>query len=127
MTPPESTTRVLLLDSEKNFGLLLGGYLAELGWELVQLADGREALRQWDELAPDLLLMDLDGEEMDGFEFLEEVLRKPDTPPVVICTRQPGVRSWSPETIASLGIAAATVRPIRFPELFEIMNDALGG
>lgn len=127
MTPPETPLRVLLVDTEENFGRLLGGYLAEQGWELVQLSDGREALRQWDELAPDLLLMDLDGEEMDGFELIEEVLRKPDTPPVVVCTRQPGVRSWSPETLASLGLAAATVRPIRFPELLEVLQDALGG
>jgi DNA-binding response OmpR family regulator len=125
VTPPDSPTRVLLLDTEESFGHLLGGYLAEQGWELVQITDGREALRQWDELSPQLLLMDLDGEEMDGFELLEEVLRKPDPPPVVICTRQPGVRGWSPETVAALGIAAATVRPIRFPELFEVLADAL--
>ncbi len=127
MTQPESLPRVLLVDAEESFGHLLGGYLAEQGWELLQLPDGREALQRWDELAPDLLLMDLDGEEMDGFELLEEVLRKPDTVPVVICTRQPGVRGWSAETVAALGIAAATVRPIRFPELFEVLQDALGG
>jgi len=117
--------RVLLLDAELSFGHLLGGYLAEQGWELVQIADGREALRQWDDVAPDLLLMDLDGEEMDGFEFLEAVLRKPDTPPVVVCSRLPGVRAWDDATLASLGIAAATVRPIRFPELFKVLRHAL--
>jgi len=117
--------RVLLLDTEESFGHLLGGYLAEQGWELVQFTDGRQALRQWDDFDPDLLLMDLDGEDMDGFEFLEEVLRKPDTPAIVICTRQPGVRAWTPETLAALGVSAALVRPIRFPVLFEVMQDAL--
>ena len=117
--------RVLLVDTELQFGHLLGTYLSEQGWDLVQLVDGREALRQWDQLAPDLLLTDLDGDEMDGFEFIEEVLRMADAPPVVICTRQPGVRNWNPSILASLGVAAATVRPIRFPVLFEVMKDAL--
>ena len=117
--------RVLLLDTELSFGHLLRGYLAEQGWELLQIADNREALRQWDDIDPDLLLMDLDGEEMDGFELLEEILRKPDPPPVVVCTRLPGVRAWDAATLASLGIVAATVRPIRFPELFEVLRHAL--
>jgi len=118
--------RVLLVDDDELFGQLLRGYLHEQGWSLERVTDGRDALRRWDELAPDLLLTELESEQMDGLEFIEEVRRVETPPPIVICTRVPGVRHWDRSVLDQLGVAAAVVRPVGFPALFDALLDVVG-
>ena len=114
--------RVLLVDDDERFGRLLRGYLNEHGWDLERVDGGRDALRRWDDLAPDLVLTELESEQMDGLEFIEEVHRAGGTPPVIICTRTPGVRSWDRAVLDQLGVAAALVRPLDFPALFDVLQ-----
>lgn len=118
--------RVLLVDDDELFGQLLRGYLHEHGWDLHRVDGGRDALRRWDELAPDLLLTELESEQMDGLEFIEEVQRVGTAPPIVICTRTPGVRSWDRALLDQLGVAAALVRPLGFPALFDALQAVVG-
>jgi CheY-like chemotaxis protein len=114
-----SVVRALLVDPDVRFGLLLSRYLAEHGWELVAVPDGRDALQRWDEIRPSLVLSEIDGEDMDGLEFMAAVSRLPDPPPVVICTRSPGVRTWDETSLRSLGVASALVRPLLFADLLR--------
>ena len=118
--------RVLLVDEDQRFGLLLGGFLEEQGWSLQWVSDGREALSRWEELAPELVLTEIEGEMMDGLDFVEEVRRLEHPPPIVLCTRVPGVGAWDESVLAEIGVRAALVRPLRFPELFEILREAVG-
>jgi len=111
--------RALLVDPDVRFGLLLKSYLAEHGWQLVTVSDGREALRRWDEIRPALVLSEIDGEDMDGLEFMAAVRALPDAPPVAICSRSPGVRSWDRTALDTLGISSVIVRPLLFADLLR--------
>jgi len=119
--------RVLLVDDDELFGQLLRGFLDEQGWVLQRVNGGRDALRQWNELAPDLLLTEIESEQMDGLEFIEEVRQEADPPPIVICSRVPGVRTWAPSVLDQLGVAAAVVRPVGFGELFDVLQSVAEG
>ena len=60
--------RVLLVDDHIEHRRVLAGMLEPLGFEIVQAADGQEAVRQVALLHPDLILMDLSMPHMDGWE-----------------------------------------------------------
>jgi len=124
---PLPAARILLVEPDMGFGRLLRDYLAGRGWSVTWVLKGREAIRRWSELSPDLLLTEIQGEDLDGFDLIDQIRRTAAPPPVVICTRLAGARSWDAEILAELGVAALKVRPLRFPELAELLERVIAG
>jgi CheY-like chemotaxis protein len=62
--------------------------LSLAGWAVREAADGREALNLVDAERPAVILLDLIMPNMDGFEFLDELRRRPgcETIPVIVVT-----------------------------------------
>ena len=62
--------------------------LGKEGWQVTEAENGRVALERIAEQPPALVLLDLMMPEMDGFEFLEELRRRPGgrAIPVVVMT-----------------------------------------
>lgn len=120
-----TTARVLIVDPDVRFGLLLKGFLEGRGWKAEWVEDGRRALMHWDLYRPDMLITELQGKDMDGFELLDSVSRLPDAPPVVICTRLAGVESWTDDIFRKLGVRAVLVRPVRFPEVARTLEEVM--
>lgn len=69
--------RVLIADDTTFFRRVVGDLLVEAGYEVVEAADGQEALRRiLDELLTlDLLLLDLNMPELDGVQVIDRVRR----------------------------------------------------
>jgi two-component system, chemotaxis family, chemotaxis protein CheY len=67
--------RALVIDDSKAIRIILRRLLGELGFEVVEAADGRQALERLAELqpAPELVLVDWNMPEMNGLEFVREV------------------------------------------------------
>ena len=83
--------RVLVVDDSRAARSLIGRMVRELGFEVVEAAQGREALEQLVAHAPiDLVLVDWNMPEMDGFEFVVAARAdgRFDTVPVVMCTSE---------------------------------------
>ncbi len=120
-----STARVLIVDPDIRFGLLLKGYLEGRGWKAEWVEDGRQALQHWDLYRPDLLIAELQGKDLDGFELLEAVSRVEAAPPVVVCTKLAGVTAWDDEIFRLLGVRAVLVRPVRFPEVARTLEEVM--
>ena len=74
----EAPLRVAIVDDEELARLVLREYLASLaGVEVVaECANGFEAVKAVSELAPDLLLLDVQMPKLNGFEVLELVRRE---------------------------------------------------
>ena len=67
--------KILLCDDNKSVLKLLETKLKELGHDVVALArDGEECIRLYQDLRPDLLLLDLTMPNMDGREVLTEII-----------------------------------------------------
>ncbi|MEZ5126123.1 MAG: response regulator [Thermoleophilia bacterium] len=62
---------VLITDDEPDVHDILGEYLALAGFRVRHAYDGAEALREIADAAPDLLLLDVQMPELDGFQTLE--------------------------------------------------------
>lgn len=81
------TLKVLLVDDHEGFRKSLTCFLSEqYGVEIVgEAVNGRDAVDQTEKLHPDLVLMDLDMPEGDGFQATREIkLRVPDTKVVIL-------------------------------------------
>ncbi len=120
-----SAARVLIVDPEVRFGLLLKHYLEGRGWSAEWLPDGRKALATWDTLLPDVVITELQGEDLDGFEFLDAMTRIAHPPPVMVCTRLKGVQAWSPGVLRSLGVRRVIARPVRFPQVADMLESIM--
>ena len=82
--------QVLLVDDDDTMRRGVRRALEQDGWQVSEAENGRVALARLTETRPDIILLDLMMPEMDGFEFLDEVQRKPqwhDIPIVVITAK----------------------------------------
>ena len=73
-TPPGSGLRVLVAEDEPTNALLIQSLLTQAGCEEVTwVENGREAIENWEQSRPDLILLDLQMPEMDGREALRHI------------------------------------------------------
>lgn len=76
---------IMIVDDDTNISELMTLYLDKEGYETHTYPDGKEALKAFSDLAPDLLLLDIMMPEMDGYEVLTEI-RKTSKVPVIMVT-----------------------------------------
>ncbi len=80
------TGRVLVADDEKNMRWVLAQALEGEGFEVVQAADGKEALAAVAEAEPDLMVLDHRMPRPDGMEVLRRVRAGGSTFPIIMLT-----------------------------------------
>lgn len=79
--------RVLLVDDSTYIRTVLGSIIADAGFEVVgEAADGKEAIRKYMDLKPDIVLMDVIMEPMDGMAATEAILDKDPAALIVMVT-----------------------------------------
>ena len=97
-----SATTALVVDDAPDIRMLADLVLTMAGFEVTPAASGSEALRILAEQdLPDIVLLDVQMPDLDGWETLERVRRDPRTAqlPVVLCTvkglPEDTIRGWS--------------------------------
>ncbi|MEA1999379.1 MAG: response regulator [Euryarchaeota archaeon] len=79
--------RVLLVDDSTYIRTVLGSIIADAGFEVVgEAADGEEAIRKYMDLKPDIVLMDVIMEPMNGMAATEAILDKDPAALIVMVT-----------------------------------------
>jgi signal transduction histidine kinase/DNA-binding response OmpR family regulator len=84
----DEANRVLLVEDEEKTRRQLRDILSSDHWLVSEAENGRVAIEMLDEVRPDLILLDLMMPEMDGFEFMDSLRKRPDFVgvPVVVVT-----------------------------------------
>jgi diguanylate cyclase (GGDEF)-like protein len=79
---------VLVADDDPVMRLLMLEMLGQVGLDGIEAGDGRQALAQFQEMAPDLILMDVDMPNMDGFSACRAIreLDTGATVPIIMVT-----------------------------------------
>jgi two-component system chemotaxis response regulator CheY len=76
--PKSSLPRALVVEDSRSTRAIIARFLSELGFEVFEAGDGREALRWIDESpAPDVVLVDWNMPGMDGCEFIRAARKRP--------------------------------------------------
>lgn len=86
-------SRVLLADDEKNMRWVLSEALEADGYEVIEAADGKEALSAIAEQAPDILILDHKMPAPDGMEVLRRIRAKGHRFPVIMLTAHGNVQT----------------------------------
>ena len=78
--------RLLLVDDEERFRITTARVLERRGFRVDAAANGEEALAYLEKTTPDLVLLDLKMDVMDGISALEHIRKKHGDLPVIILT-----------------------------------------
>lgn len=76
--------KILVVDDEPNVAHLIQLRLKANGFDVVTASDGADGLRIAKECRPDLILLDVQMPEMDGFKVLSELRKDPQTAPIPV-------------------------------------------
>ena len=79
--------RILVADDEKDIRSVLALYLEDAGYDVVEAADGAEALRVLETQDIDLCLLDIMMPELDGYQVLKRVREDNDVPVIVVSAK----------------------------------------
>ncbi len=80
-------TVILLVEDEKNLSDMVAQHLRQEGFIVALAADGLEALQVWQEVKPDLLVLDLMLPNLSGWEVLKKIRQKNNTPVIALTAR----------------------------------------
>lgn len=77
--------KILTIDDEESIRINFVEYFEDSGYTVFEAENGRIGLEVFEKEKPDLVLVDLNMPEMDGFEVLERITREsPGTPIIVV-------------------------------------------
>jgi two-component system, cell cycle response regulator DivK len=124
--PGRARPRVLIVDDYPDAREMYGEYLESAGFDVIQAANGVEALRRAADEAPDIVLMDLSLPVMDGWEATRRLKADVRTSaiPVVVLTGH--VLSGMSEIVQQAGGAAFVAKPCLPENLVEEVRRVLG-
>jgi DNA-binding response OmpR family regulator len=83
-----SRTRILVVDDDDTTRELLRGMLERSGHEVREAPDGRAGLRDLYKAAPDLVILDVEMPELDGWQTLERIRDLSDVPVLMLTAHQ---------------------------------------
>ncbi len=79
--------KILVVDDKAEMRTLLRSYFAQEGFEVVQAADGQQALFVARHEKPDLIILDIMMPEMNGYDFMRSYRRESDAPIILLTAR----------------------------------------
>ncbi len=116
-------SRILFVEDDANLCLLYASEFAEAGYDVMTAKSGAEALALLDrEPQPDLVVLDLRMEPMDGLELLDQLLKRTKSLPVVINSAYPTYKS----DFSTWGADAYVVKSSDLTELKTTVRGLLG-
>ncbi|HVE47039.1 MAG TPA: response regulator transcription factor [Acidimicrobiales bacterium] len=86
MSQPDRRSRVVVVDDEENITFLLDSALRHFGFDVRVANTGREAMREIETFAPDVVLLDVMLPDLDGFEILRRMRSDGQKVPVLFLT-----------------------------------------
>lgn len=78
--------KILVVDDAAFMRMRLSSLLKQAGHQVVEAANGRQALEVYESENPDLVFMDITMPEMDGLEALKQLQARDPEARVVMCT-----------------------------------------
>jgi diguanylate cyclase (GGDEF)-like protein len=84
-------TRIMVVDDDPEVRRLLGKILKKEGFEVVPCESGMEAIERVAEIAPDLILLDVNMPEIDGLETCRRLVGDNAKIPIIFLTAQAAV------------------------------------
>ena len=115
-----ATGKILIVDDEENARIGLSKLLAQEGYEVDSVGDGREALDFLRNHKVNLVISDIHMPGMNGMVFLRELSRSYPSISVIMITAYGGVESYL--DAMNLGAFEYINKPVKLDELKSVMK-----
>jgi len=117
-------SKILLVDDAAFMRMMVKDTLTKNGYtDLYEAADGVQAIAQYNEVKPDLVIMDITMPNMDGLEALKEIRKQDPNANVVMCSAM-GQEAMVIEAIKS-GAKDFIVKPFKPERILKTVTTLL--
>jgi DNA-binding response OmpR family regulator len=113
---------ILIVEDDKTVQMVYRELLSE-EYSVILASSGEEALERVDEALPDLIILDIKLPGKHGLEVLEEIRRRSQTVPIIVCTAYPQMKN--DYIIVTSNVAAYMVKPFDIEELRQKIKEIL--
>jgi len=122
---PLSKGKILLAEDEYINTILAIAVLEQVGFEVVSVTNGREAVKQWQNTVFDCILMDIQMPEMDGFAAVRRIreLEKGSGRHIPIIAMTAHAGRDDRENCLQAGMEDYIAKPINAAQLFAIVSN----
>jgi two-component system, chemotaxis family, chemotaxis protein CheY len=124
---PTRKARVLVIDDEENVRRLIRVTLAKAGYDIIEAADGREAIECLSTADKsslvDLIICDIRMPEVNGVEAISYFRREFPSIPITVLTGFPD--SQMAESFLKQGVVDYVIKPIDGTKLLAVVEKAL--
>jgi DNA-binding response OmpR family regulator len=114
---------VLVVEDDAWIRWFMCDVLSDEGYEVIEAADGRTAIRLVEEYSPHIVLLDVAMPEVTGVEVLRHLrsVRRTRTLPVVVVSAYPRVL----QPIDEASVACILIKPIHVETLLAVVRQVL--
>lgn len=117
--------KILLVDDAAFMRMMIKDTLTKNGYtDLYEASDGMQAVERYEELKPDLVIMDITMPNMDGLEALKAIRGKDPNATIVMCSAM-GQESMVIEAIKS-GAKDFIVKPFKPDRILKTVTSIVG-
>jgi len=116
--------KILIIDDDPVGITLMSGRIGKEGFAILTAVNGRLGLEYARREKPDLIILDIEMPEMNGYSFVLELKQIPELnkTPVIVTTAHEENRP----IFARRGISHYLVKPVKFDELFKMVSELIG-
>lgn len=114
--------KILLIEDDAGIVLPLSLYIKNWNYELITCSDWAEAIKNFSETKPDLILLDINLPNKNGIEICREIREKSATPIIVISARDSEEDKLE---LFSLGVDDYVAKPFSMRELMARISAVL--
>lgn len=110
--------KILVVDDEPSITNFLHLVLTETGYEVTTAKDGREGLKVFESIKPDLVITDMIMPDMEGIELIQILMKKRKSLPVIVMSGN-AIGTKFLETACIFGARTTLQKPFTIQELKE--------
>lgn len=123
--PQTAVRTVMIVDDSVTVRKVTSRLMERHGWEVVTAKDGLDALRQLQDIYPDIVLLDIEMPRMDGFEVLRSVRRdeRLTALPIIMITSRTGEKHQ--QQAKALGVNGFLGKPFQEASLLSSIEEVL--
>jgi CheY-like chemotaxis protein len=111
--------RILVVEDNEENRDALTRRLQRRGFEVIGATDGKAGVEKAKSEKPDLVLMDMNMPELDGWEATKQIKTDPDTQGVPVIALTAHAMQGDRERALSVGCSDYHTKPVEFPKLIS--------
>jgi PAS domain S-box-containing protein len=125
LKPGQGPYRVLVADDQQESRILLSEMLKAVGFDVLEVRDGRETLACFERWKPHLILMDMRMPVMDGYEACRDIKATDEGRKTAIVALTASTLDDMRQQVFEAGVDAYISKPFKEHELFEVIRTCL--